>query len=43
MTMLGYLLGSIPFIRHYFDKVILVIIFVSLLPTVIEVIRARWP
>jgi membrane-associated protein len=41
MTMLGYELGSIPFVRHYFDKVILLIIFLSLLPTVIEVIRAR--
>jgi len=41
MTMLGYELGGIAFIRHYFDKVILAIIFLSLLPTVIEVIRAR--
>jgi membrane-associated protein len=41
MTMLGYELGGIEFIRHYFDKVILVIIFVSLLPTVIEVVKAR--
>src|SRR5689334_15882673 len=41
MTMLGYELGSIPLIRRYFDKVILLIIFLSLLPTVIEVIKAR--
>ena len=41
MTMLGYELGSVPFIRHNFDKVILLIIFLSLLPTVIEVIKAR--
>jgi membrane-associated protein len=41
MTMLGYELGGIPFIRHNFDKVILAIIFLSLLPTVIEVLRAR--
>ena len=41
MTMLGYGLGNIPFIRHYFDKVILLIIFLSLLPTVIEVAKAR--
>jgi membrane-associated protein len=40
MTMLGYELGGIPFIRHNFDKVILAIIFVSLLPTVIEVVKA---
>lgn len=41
MTMLGYELGGIPFIRHNFDKVILAIIFISMLPTVIEVIKAR--
>jgi membrane-associated protein len=41
MTILGYELGGIPFIRHYFDKVILLIVFLSILPTVIEVIKAR--
>jgi membrane-associated protein len=41
MTMLGYELGSVPFVRRYFDKVILVIIFVSLLPTLIEIWKAR--
>jgi len=41
MTMLGYELGSIPIVRRYFDKVILLIIFISLVPTVIEVLRAR--
>jgi len=28
-------------VRRYFDKVILGIIFISILPTLIEVIRAR--
>jgi membrane-associated protein len=42
MTMLGYELGSVPFVRKNFDKVILVIIFVSLLPSLIEILRARW-
>lgn len=41
MTMLGYELGGIAFVRHNFDKVILAIIFVSLLPTVIEIVKAR--
>ena len=41
MTMLGYSLGSVPFVRQNFDKVILAIIFVSLLPTIIEVVKAR--
>ena len=42
MTMLGYELGGIPFIRRYFDKVILLIIFTSLIPTIIEVVRSRF-
>lgn len=41
MTMLGYKLGHTWFVKLYFDKVILAIIFLSLLPTIIEVIRAR--
>ncbi len=41
MSMLGYELGSVPFVRRYFDKVILLIIFLSLLPTIIEVIKAK--
>ena len=41
MTMLGYELGGIPFIRRYFDKVILLIIFTSLIPTILEIIKAR--
>jgi membrane-associated protein len=41
MTMAGYTLGGVPWIRHYFDKVILVIIAISLLPAGIEAMRAR--
>jgi membrane-associated protein len=41
LTMLGYELGGTPFVRRNFDKVILAIIFASILPTLIEVIRAR--
>lgn len=41
LTMLGYELGGTPFVRHYFDKVILSIVFLSLLPTIIEVVKAR--
>ena len=40
MTMLGYWVGSVPIVRRYFDKVILLIIFVSLLPTLIELLKA---
>jgi membrane-associated protein len=39
MTMLGYTIGNLPFVRHYFDKVVLLIIFLSLLPTFLEVAR----
>ena len=41
MTSLGYLLGQVPLVRHNFDKAILIIIFISLLPTFIETWRAR--
>ncbi len=41
MTTLGNQLGSIPFIRRNFDKAILVIIVVSLIPTFLEVWKAR--
>jgi len=41
MTMLCYWIGGIPVIRQYFDKVILLIIFISLLPTIIEVLKSR--
>jgi membrane-associated protein len=41
MTMLGYFLGSVPVVRQNFDKVILGIIFVSLLPVIIEVAKAK--
>ncbi|MGA2269872.1 MAG: VTT domain-containing protein [Bryobacteraceae bacterium] len=41
MTMLGYGLGNVPFVRRNFDKAILTIIFVSLLPTFHEIWKAR--
>ena len=41
LTLLGYEIGSIPFVRKYFDKLILLIIAVSLLPAILEVLKAR--
>jgi membrane-associated protein len=41
MTLLGYKLGRVPFIRQYFDKVVLLIIVLSLLPAISEVIKSR--
>jgi membrane-associated protein len=40
-TVLGYEVGSVAFVRRYFDKVILLIIALSLLPTALEVIKSR--
>lgn len=41
MTMMGYTLGGVTFVRHNFDKVILGIIALSLLPAGIEVLKSR--
>ncbi len=41
LTGLGYLVGDLPFVKKYFDKVILAIILVSVLPVVIEAWKAR--
>jgi membrane-associated protein len=41
MTMLGYTLGNVPLVRANFEKVILLIILVSLLPVFLEVLKSR--
>ena len=41
MTTLGYLLGQVAFVQRNFDKVIMLIILISLMPTFIEVWKAR--
>lgn len=41
MTVLGYYLGSVPFVRRHFEKAILVIIFLSLIPVLREAYQAR--
>jgi len=41
MTMMGYTLGGVPFVRRHFDQVVLLIIFLSLLPTLNEA-RKAW-
>jgi membrane-associated protein len=40
MTMLGFTLGGVPFVRRHFDQVVLLIIFISLLPTLNEAWKA---
>jgi membrane-associated protein len=41
LTTLGYHVGGIPFVRRNFDKAILAIILLSLLPSAIEILKAR--
>ena len=42
MTILGYLLGEVAMVRRNFEKFVLLIIFVSLLPVIIHALRARF-
>lgn len=42
VTLAGYFLGSIPLIRDNFSKVVLIIIFLSVLPIVYQVIKEKF-
>ncbi len=39
MTVLGYSLGQVPLLRRNFEKFVLLIVFVSLLPAVFQLVR----
>jgi len=41
MTLAGYFLGSFPWVRHNLEKVVLLIVFVSVMPIVVEYFRNR--
>jgi len=41
VTLLGYFLGQIAFIRDHLEAIVLLIVGVSVLPVVVEVLRAR--
>jgi membrane-associated protein len=41
VSLLGFLLGNIPLVRNNFETVIFGIIFISILPMIIELFRAR--
>ena len=41
MTLAGYYLGEIPLIRRNFEKVVIGIVIVSVLPLVIQVLKSR--
>jgi membrane-associated protein len=42
MTILGYLLGEVAIVRRNFEKFVLLIIFVSLLPIIFHALKARF-
>jgi membrane-associated protein len=41
MTAAGYMLGNVPLIRAHFEKVVILIVLVSVLPVVIELLKSR--
>jgi membrane-associated protein len=41
VTLLGYWLGSVPLLADHIDLVLVVLVAVSLLPVIVEVLRAR--
>ena len=41
ITVLGYFLGSVPFIAAHLEVILLLIVLVSVLPAIVEVLRAR--
>jgi membrane-associated protein len=41
MTLLGYWVGDIPLVRRHFEKVVILIVLISLLPIVFELIKSR--
>jgi membrane-associated protein len=42
MTLAGYYLGGIPIIRRNFEKVVLGIVFVSIVPLILQYLKSRW-
>ncbi len=41
MTLLGYSVGDIPLVRRHFEKVVILIVLISVLPILFEVIKSR--
>src|SRR6266853_2213573 len=42
MTILGFYLGKIPFVQRHFEKFVLLVIFVSLMPMIVHLLRASF-
>jgi len=40
-TMAGYLFGQLPFVKEHFELVVLAIVFVSVIPPIVHLIKAR--
>ena len=41
LTTLGYLLGNVPVVKNNFEKVIILILFLSILPGIIEIVKHK--
>jgi membrane-associated protein len=41
MTLLGFSLGQVPLVQKYFDLVVLAIIFLSLMPAFLQILKSR--
>jgi membrane-associated protein len=41
MTLAGYFLGGIPIIRRNFEKVVLGIVFLSIVPLILQYLKSR--
>jgi len=41
MTLAGYTLGGVPLIRRNFEKVVLGIVFLSILPLILQYFKSR--
>jgi membrane-associated protein len=41
MTLAGYFLGQVPFVQRHFEAVVLAVIFLSILPGVVAILRER--
>ena len=41
-TLLGYFFGGIPFVQEHFELLIIGIVAVSIIPTVVGLVKASW-
>jgi membrane-associated protein len=42
ITLLGYFLGSNEWVKHNFEKVVLGIVFISILPMIVGILKAKF-